>query len=112
MLSEHHSEMLGRIVHLSGAQLEFSVSKVHVKTYLPLHGESQVPGAPALRVQQEGEGGRYPAPPHLLPAASPRDLVSEDTRTFRAIFCLLEAEIPESLYGREITLRQAQRKQY
>lgn len=60
ILSEHDMDMLGRSVYLSSAQQELRVSEVHVKTYLPLHSESQAPDALALQVHQEGKGREVP----------------------------------------------------
>lgn len=63
------------------------------------------------RSSKEREGGAHHLHTFLL-AASPRNLVSEDTKSCRVAFSLLETEIPESLCGREVALRQAQRKQH
>lgn len=111
ILSEHDMDMLGGSA-LSGAQLELSVPEFHVKASLPLRSESQVSDALIFRSSKKEMEGDAHHLCTLLLAASPRDLVSKDTKSCRADISLLKAEIPEGLYGREIALRQAQRKQH
>lgn len=62
------------------------------------------------RPGEEWKVGRFHHLHIPLLAASPRDLVSEHTKSCRGAFSLPKAEIPESLYGRETALRGAQRK--